>query len=96
MHCTFVNVEGKNVIICGRKVKPTPQCAFCGEPSTKVCDFPVRDSAGNHIKWYARDRHTCDKPICERCATSIGVDRDLCPEHARQWGLQAKAKAAGK
>lgn len=46
----------------------------CGRPSTKLCDFKLTG---------AKASKTCDAPLCPRCATSIGPDRDLCPAHAR-------------
>lgn len=45
-------------------------CAFCDQPSTRLCDGPP----------WSKHRHTCDATICARCATRTGVDRDLCPD----------------
>lgn len=41
----------------------------------KLCDFPL---AG------AKAGKTCDRALCDGCATSIGPNRDYCPAHARQ------------
>jgi RNA polymerase subunit RPABC4/transcription elongation factor Spt4 len=27
------------------------------------------------------NRHTCDRKMCDRCATSVGEDKDYCPNH---------------
>ncbi len=64
-------------IICshGRRA---PKCRFCDRTSAKLCDFLLIGSKAGK---------TCDAPLCDRCATSVGPDRDLCPPHARQGTL---------
>ena len=93
MHCEVLDLpDGTRVTICGaNRTLKMPACRFCGKPSVKLCDFPVRDSTGNHIKWYDKRRHTCDAPLCENCTTNAGGDSDLCPVHAKAW----KGKAVG-
>lgn len=61
------------MIICSRG-RRTPPCKFCQangsfKPSTKLCDFPVGEGK------------TCDAPICDRHATSVGPNQDYCPVH---------------
>jgi hypothetical protein len=33
--------------------------------------------------WYAKADATCDRPVCERCAVTVGRDLHHCPAHAR-------------
>lgn len=70
-------------------------CSCCGRrPATKLCDMPVRRHSylghpprkigkyGNFpdykisMQWTA----TCDRQICDKCATSVGGDIDFCPD----------------
>jgi hypothetical protein len=52
---------------------PNDPCVFCGrKPHAKLCDFPLR---GKSIR-------RCSKRLCEHCATTLGVELDLCPVHA--------------
>lgn len=76
--CERVQVGSTIAIICGgRRGQPhRPACKCCPRESTKLCDFPVVRNGR---------RATCDVPICDDHATSIGPDRDLCPWHAKQW-----------
>lgn len=53
-------------------------CRWCGKPSTKLCDFVVsHPSQITHKK-------TCDAPMCDTHAKSVGVNKDHCPDHAPQ------------
>lgn len=52
------------------KGKLGPHCGECGDVGTYLCDHPVG----------ARGR-TCDRPLCEYHANTIGHDRHLCAEH---------------
>ena len=62
----------------GRRPKPKP-CAFCGQPSSKLCDMPLL-----HGK-------TCDKPLCEAHAVRQGPDVDWCPDHGNATDHQENA-----
>lgn len=75
------------------------KCHHCGEPATKLCDFTIGYAIKGHNKdgrpyvdmekWF-----TCDRPLCESCATTGGVFSghgsagafrdtiDYCKEHA--------------
>ena len=46
-------------------------CA-CGRTATRLCDGRVRTPTN-------RTRR-CDRPLCDTHATSVGEDRDLCPD----------------
>jgi hypothetical protein len=69
------------VIVCSRGQRSTP-CAYCGRPSSRLCDFPVTRNG---------KRGTCDAALCARCTSKIAGDGDLCRAHAPLWN-----KATGK
>lgn len=65
-----------NTIVCGRhgagtKKRPAnvPPCAYCGAPSSRLCDEPT----GQHT--------TCDVALCDRCTAARPGNRDFCREH---------------
>ncbi|QJC52737.1 hypothetical protein HGI30_14985 [Paenibacillus albicereus] len=74
-------------------------CAVCKRnPVNRWCDYVVdysnpltffRDYK-DFIEANRGDKYeTCDLPICDKCATNVGKDRDLCPHHM---GLHGKAQ----
>lgn len=70
MVCGYVSIPGGGTaIVCG--IRTRRRCA-CGRPAPLLCDWKVP----------AKKSGTCDRPICQRCATSPAPDKDLCPEHA--------------
>lgn len=74
MICETIKTPGLTAIVCrGGRRKIPPPCRFCGKTSSKLCDFPVSKKS------------TCDAPMCDDCATSIGQDSDLCPAHVKIW-----------
>lgn len=59
-----------NAIVCGRGVKPPkPPCAYCGEPSTRLCDEELRPGL------------TCDVPMCDKHTTARPKGKDYCRSH---------------
>jgi hypothetical protein len=68
MTCEFVKISGGTAIICTPRRRPK-RCR-CGAVATLLCDHP-------------KGRGTCDSAICARCATAVGPDRHLCPDHNR-------------
>lgn len=58
--------------ICGRKDR-VKTCVHCGRPPSKLCDFPLKG---------AKAGKTCDRPVCEQCATHVEPDTDYCMTHA--------------
>ena len=65
----FRSADGKIVgIVCSREPRNRP-CRFCGNPSSKLCDYPVSNGK------------TCDAPLCPACAVHIEPDTDYCPNH---------------
>lgn len=83
MNCrTLKNrIDGSAMIVCGSRTKPKP-CAFCGEASTKLCDFPVT------VFGLTR---TCEEPLCESCAKPVGENRDYCGPHFERAEAEAMA-----
>jgi hypothetical protein len=53
-----------------------PPCVQCGDVSEALCDFPLADGS-----------RTCDRPLCFRCAPTIGADKNYCAEHSEGHGL---------
>jgi len=42
MGCATFELNGSVGFICGPGINPKPEpCAFCGEPSTSLCDWPM-------------------------------------------------------
>jgi len=68
--------------ICSRGPRPKAKRCRCDRSSTLLCDQPLTGP---------KTGKTCDRPLCERCATEVGPDRHLCPAHAR---AHDKAKEA--
>jgi hypothetical protein len=72
MHCEpFSDAEGRVTgFVCGPSKKAKP-CAFCGKPSTRLCDG----------KWVLGGiKAPCNKPICDVHRKALPGDRDYCPE----------------
>lgn len=71
-----------NGFICSHGKRPgsrTPCCA-CGQVgSPKLCDGRRPGQRG-----------TCDAPLCDHCASHVGLDRDLCP-----WCVNVARTATG-
>jgi hypothetical protein len=58
-------------------------CKFCLREgnrvlSGKLCDFVVSSPQ------VVTHKRTCDAPMCDKHAQSIGPDLDHCPDHAKQ------------
>ena len=84
MPCNPVNLPGDAyAIVCtrgGRRPKP---CAYCGMPSSRLCDYPLRGPKAGK---------TCDEPMCTRCATRPDPreDVDYCRAHAAAIATEAR------
>jgi hypothetical protein len=65
--CSWVNVGGVEVVVCGRI--RFPRCSFCGAPAGLECDWPIDK------------KKTCDKKLCRACAIAPGKNVDFCPDH---------------
>jgi hypothetical protein len=64
--------DGTTAIVCGSGPRPRAKPCKCGARSTKLCDYPIGG------------RKTCDAPLCDRCAVSMGRNRDWCPDHSQE------------
>jgi hypothetical protein len=86
-HFTGTTSDGKpfQVVVCSRRER-TKHCK-CGRAATLLCDHKLLGS---------KTGKTCDAPLCPRCATNIGPDRDLCPVHARMAAPARNAEAGGQ
>ncbi len=74
--CESVSLpDGTVAIVCGVRHRPAP-CAYCGHPSTVLCDGPPRM---DHRR--ALQPTTCDRPLCARCAIHVPPNQDFCREH---------------
>lgn len=71
--------RGKPILPCAAMALETDNTAIgprCCRPSSKLCDAEVGTTLrGDHL--------TCDMPLCDQHATSVGPDRDYCPRHIR-------------
>ena len=74
MACATMKIPGGGfAIVCGL---PKPKrCVYCGRPSTKLCDYPLEGQ---------KKGKTCDRPMCDKCATHVEPDTDYCWPHAQK------------
>jgi hypothetical protein len=72
MPCEPIKGPGFSGIACTRGRRQR-KCE-CGAVSSRLCDFEIAP------------KKTCDRPMCARCATNVGPDRDLCYQHAGEGG----------
>ncbi len=74
--CTWIDAgdDFGPIVVCGPKPRRR-RCSACRELGDLLCDFPVADGK------------TCDKPLCRRCAVSVGPDLDHCPGHHQEDAL---------
>lgn len=80
--CTKVKMPGGGIaIVCSRH--RAKRCA-CGRAATLLCDWKVKGKRSG----------TCDVPLCERCTHSPATDKDICPQHAREWKARCEQKEA--
>lgn len=71
--CKRVTLPNGSVALVTYDVKnPNAPCAFCNQMHQKLCDFPLRGKAVRR----------CSKRLCDGCATTLGSELDLCPQHA--------------
>lgn len=71
--CEAREIEGTRMILChsGPRPKKSERCVVCGNPRTKLCDYPVGKNK------------TCDAPLCDEHAYRPyqQEDIDYCPKH---------------
>jgi hypothetical protein len=68
MQCSLFHTSSGPAFICARG-KRTKPCRHCSDPSSLLCDYPVRGGK------------TCSAPICGACAAHRGENLDYCREH---------------
>jgi DNA polymerase-3 subunit epsilon len=74
MPCQPINLgNGAFALVCGKTRRKL--CVYCRKPSTRLCDGASPLGSG---------RMTCDKALCDECATQAGKGTDLCREHAAE------------
>lgn len=66
---------GLTGIVCTRGEKRPKPCRYCRQPSTRLCDYPLRG---------AKKGKTCDIALCDRCAATI-AGADFCRPHEKLW-----------
>lgn len=69
--CEALEMNGATYFICrGRRSYPEKLCCFCKVKFTsRLCDYEIERGK------------TCDAEMCSSCATRIGKDLDICPDH---------------
>lgn len=62
--------------------EPRKRCRHCGRwaDPARLCDYPMP----------ARKSKTCDAVMCLGCATQVGPDKDICPDHLAQYREEEK------
>lgn len=75
-YCVNMKFPDGSVAIVRMAGKRPPNCLWCDSISTKLCDFSLSHPS------QVTHRKTCDAPMCDRHAKSIGPNLDCCPEHA--------------
>ncbi len=68
--------------ICGPRGRKPKPCAYCGKPSSKLCDFVIGYGPGESPSTPGMAAaKTCDKPICGACSVHTEPDTDICRRH---------------
>ena len=84
MACEHVILPGGGrAIVC---TSERHKLCACGRVARLECDWKVPE----------RRSGTCDALICAACAVSPMPGKDLCPDHAREWGRWKADRAAGR
>lgn len=73
--CNVVKLPNSGIAFVRHALKRQPKCRWCDRTSTKLCDFDV--SSPQQVT----HRKTCDAPMCDLHAKSVGPNRDFCPDH---------------
>src|SRR5258706_7032823 len=84
-------------IVCSKRGQNLrTRCAYCGDFSSRLCDYPVTRKTGEATidRPIGRKQGTCDTPLCDRCTTRIAGDGDLCREHAPMFKTMGEAQKA--
>lgn len=81
MPCETVDLgNGIRGIVCSRGRRK--RCSECGRLGAGyLCDWKLRGK---------KKGKTCDRPLCDRCATEVAPDRHLCRAHNERWKRHPK------
>lgn len=74
MTCKIIGGPGAQIIMCTRGSRPNCQTPGCTNRGELQCDHPVTRAGAEG---------TCDRFVCLRCAVHVGINKDLCPVHAK-------------
>jgi len=75
--CKEVRLPGGGVAFVRYANRRVPKCGWCHELSTKLCDFVISPPQ------QVTHKKTCDAPMCDTHAKSVGPNLDYCPVHAK-------------
>ena len=87
-YCVTMRMPGGGTAILRMSGKRPPDCHWCANLSTKLCDYSISHPA------QVTHRKTCDAPMCDAHAKSVGKNLDYCPEHAHLGAEQTNLFAA--
>lgn len=77
MKCSPFIIDGVRMIVCGQeRIKA---CCNCGAPATRECDWKVHGANADGRQ------ATCDRALCDSCTFSPAPEKDLCPDHKKEW-----------
>ena len=86
MPCEKINLGGGGgAIVCTRGRHRNCETPGCRKEGTKLCDYTV---TGNGRPG------TCDRRMCDSCATRVGANRDWCPPHIRWTEIKEQERDA--
>lgn len=75
-YCKTISLSDGGFAIVRLAGKRPARCRWCAKDSTKLCDFRLSPPGQiTHVR-------TCDAPMCDAHAKSVGNNRDYCPGHA--------------
>jgi len=74
-YCVTQKLPDGTIALVRMAGKRPPNCRWCNQTSTKLCDFIVSPTE------QITHKHTCDAPMCDQHATSVGPNKDYCPTH---------------
>lgn len=75
-YCEYVELHNGGKALVRFAGKEPAKCRWCAKRSTKLCDFDISHPS------QVTHRKTCDAPMCDEHAKSVGIDKDYCPQHA--------------
>jgi len=67
--------------VCSRGRRKAPKCAYCSQPSTKLCDGK-------------REKGTCDRPMCPAHVSITSGSTDFCRDCSPNKAVQQRLPEA--